>query len=92
MQYGIYNFEPYGKLDKNKFKGIANLNLRSHTELKIWDEHFTRAFNEKPLIKYDYHNFYAAMNDSEADLFLCEENGKIYIPCNHELMEFAGYR
>lgn len=92
MRYGNFEFKPYGNFDKRKFKTLANLNLRSHTELKIWDEHFTRAFEEKPLISYDYHKFYEAMGNCDADLFLCENKGKVYVPCMHELMEFVGYR
>lgn len=91
MQYGSHDFTPHGKLDKSKFKSIANLNLRSHTELRLWDDYFARAYSEKPLVKYSHATFYAMMGNCDDDLFLCD-NGKIYIPCEHELMEFVGYR
>lgn len=34
---------------------------------------------------YTHEAFYAASTNKEADLFLCVENGKTYIPCNNEL-------
>lgn len=91
MRYGNHEFTPNGKLNKRKFKSLANLNLKSHTELKMWDDYFARAYKEEPDIKYNYREFYSAMEESEDDLFLCD-NGKVYIPCEHELMEFVGYR
>lgn len=91
MKYGKHDFTPIGKFDKRKIKSIANLNLLSHTELKMWDEHFTKCFNEIPDTFYKHSDFYAAMNECEDDLFLCD-NGKVYCPCEHELMEFIGYR
>ena len=37
---------------------------------------------------YGFNNFYKASGDSTADIFLCVENGKQYIPCENELMEY----
>lgn len=37
---------------------------------------------------YRYDEFYKASGDSEADIFLCAENGKQYIPCENELQEY----
>ena len=34
---------------------------------------------------YSYENFYEASGDSEADIFMCIENNKIYIPGENEL-------
>ena len=91
MRYGNHEFTPNGKLDKKKFKTLANLNLRSHTDLRMWDEYFAKEYGEEPDVNYDYQEFYAAMGNSNADLFSCD-NGKVYVPCNHELMEFVGYK
>ena len=91
MRYGNHEFIPNGNFNKRKFKSLANLNLRSHTELKMWDDYFARAYKEEANVNYNYHEFYAAMEDSDADMFLCD-NGKVYVPCEHELMEFVGYR
>lgn len=37
---------------------------------------------------YSYKDFYAASPNKEADIFLCLENQKEYIPCQHELQEY----
>ena len=34
---------------------------------------------------YSYEDFYKAAGGHEYDLFRCVENGKIYIPCHHDL-------
>lgn len=37
---------------------------------------------------YSHESFYKSMKeDSWADIFICEENGKYYIPCTHTIME-----
>ncbi|MBR4608075.1 MAG: hypothetical protein IKO41_17855 [Lachnospiraceae bacterium] len=92
MTYGAYNFIPAGKLDMSKIREIADLLLRSHTSLRMWDGHFARAYDEVPSCSYSHAEFYEAMNDAPDDLFMCEETGKLYVPCEHELMEFLGYR
>ena len=37
---------------------------------------------------YSYAEFYAASTDKTADIFLCLENQKEYIPCEHELQQY----
>ena len=37
---------------------------------------------------YSWKEFYEASGDSQLDLFRCIENGKLYVPCEHELFEF----
>lgn len=91
FKYGEHFFKPNGKIDPVKGATLANIRLRSHTKLKMWDKEFTSAFEEQPAVLYDHNSFYVAMNDCDDDIFLCD-NGKLYIPCNHELMEFLGYR
>lgn len=49
MKYGKHTFEPAGKLDQKKCKSIANIMLKSHnTNIKMWDDNFTKAYGEKP--------------------------------------------
>ena len=38
--------------------------------------------------EYSWKGFYEASNDNQMDLFRCVENGKLYVPCEHELFEF----
>ena len=42
--------------------------------------------------EYSFKEFYKASGDNEADIFLCVENGKQYIPCENELMEYQPFR
>lgn len=91
FNYGGYKFISAGKFDRRKFHTLANLRLRSHTELKLWDGYFAMAFNEEPSTQYNHEAFYEAMNNSEDDIFLCVEDLKFYVPCEHELMVFEGY-
>ena len=36
--------------------------------------------------------FYAAATDKECDIFQCLENGKLYVPCTHELQQYQEAR
>lgn len=38
---------------------------------------------------YSHKKFYAASTDKTADIFLCFENQKEYIPCEHELQQYV---
>ena len=91
FEYGGHYFKPHGKFDPDKYKSLYNINLRSHTELKLWDDYFANTYKEKPIMVYNYNAFYTAMQNADDDIFFCD-NGKLYIPCQHELMEFLGYR
>ena len=42
--------------------------------------------------EYSFKDFYKASGDNEADIFLCVENGKQYIPCENELMKYQPSR
>ena len=39
-------------------------------------------------VAYDHIRFYEASGDSKADVFLCIETGKQYIPCESRLQEY----
>lgn len=39
-------------------------------------------------VTYDYTKFYEASGDSKANVFLCIETGKQYIPCENSLQEY----
>ena len=91
-EYGGYHFEPAGKLDKDRIEGLAGVILRNRTELKIWDESSNEFYGEEASTQYTHQEFYAAMGNPDDDFFICTENGKTYLPCEHELMQFMGYR
>ena len=87
--YGRKHFIPYAKL--TKFENLAILLLRSDKELGFFDfEYPEYGFIKK--FPYSHAGFYDAMENSEADIFKCVENGKLYIPCEHELFIYEGRR
>lgn len=85
FEYNGYHFEPERKLRECESKDLYTFSkrIKSDRELGMCDY----KVNWK---KYDYSwkKFYEASHDSQLDLFRCVENGKLYVPCNHELFEF----
>lgn len=85
FEYNGYHFEPVRKLKESEKKNICifSKHIRSDRELGIcdykvdWKKH-----------NYSWKDFYSASNDSQLDVFLCTENGKLYVPCEHELFQF----
>lgn len=90
FKFGNYTFKPNGKL--KKIDSICELILRTDRNLRIWDKQSEQFFNLPASKLYSHKSFYEAMGNSEDDLFLCIENGKTYLPCEHELFQFEGYR
>ena len=87
--YGGKHFIPYANLAK--VPDIATLLLRTDRELGFFDYEYP----EHNLIKkfpYSHTDFYNSMDNSKADIFQCVENGKLYIPCEHELFIYEGRR
>lgn len=85
FEYNGYHFKPVRKLKESEKKDICTFSkyIRSDRELGIcdynvdWKKH-----------NYSWKDFYSASNDSQLDIFLCAENGKLYVPCEHELFQF----
>lgn len=89
FEYNGYHFEPVRKLKESEKKDICTFSkhIRSDRELGIcdynvdWKKH-----------NYSWKDFYSASNDSQLDIFLCVENGKLYVPCEHdEIVECLEY-
>ena len=80
--YKKYHFEPHGQiLPKMSFTDISK-KLKSDQKLN---------FNKyKGGTGWSYEEFYKKSSDKEADLFLCLENGLIYIPGENELFLYIG--
>lgn len=78
--YGDKTFTPVVKLpDKERELSVASPFLRSDRELNLSTYVGT----------YTYDGFYDACSDKEWDLFLCEDNDKLYIPGLNELFEYT---
>ena len=84
FQYGGYTFEPRGqfkdhgiKSGKNEFQQISNaLYFPNRGNVADGDE------------KFVYDEFYKASGGSDDDVFLCKENGILYVPCARALAIF----
>jgi hypothetical protein len=57
MKYGNHEFAPNGKFDKKRFKELSDLDLKSRTELKMWDEYFARAYYGR----FDHGNIFVTL-------------------------------
>ena len=81
--YGGYHFVPAGVLGEDFDPNDTIRHTISHNELGM----STYADAQRP---YTHADFYAAANNSSADVFRCVENGKLYLPGTNELFEFTG--
>lgn len=84
FEYNGYHFKPERKLRKDEKKDICTFSkhIKSDTELGMCDyEVYWKKCN------YSWKKFYEA-SCSCLDVFRCIENGKLYVPCEHELFEF----
>ena len=82
FEYGGYNFFPVRKLEGSESGFFAiSKRISIDAELGLCEEGY--AYPSK--FPYSYDDFYKAAGGHEYDLFRCVENGKIYIPCHHDL-------
>jgi len=96
FEYGGYHFVPYHKFKKGevtrRLKGDSRpwktdvqyemRNMRSDHELGLSRYDWKRA-------KYSHEGFYAASGGSDADIFRCIENGRLYVPYFNELFQYT---
>ena len=82
FEYLGYHFIPYRQLTKSEsgFQKISK-RLESDTNLGMCTYKWRKS-------NYTWSGFYGASGDSECDLFICEETGKVYIPCENELFVY----
>lgn len=86
FEYNGYHFEPERKLRECEKKDIRTLSkhIKSDREFGMCDYRV-----DWKKCDYSWKKFYEASCGSQLDLFRCIENGKLYIPCEHELFEFS---
>lgn len=80
FKYNGYTFRPLGKT--NLTFGQTGKRISQDRELGMSTYEWSKGE------KYNYDKFYEASGNSQADLFLCLENGNVYIPSNNELFLF----
>ncbi|GHU35770.1 hypothetical protein FACS1894105_05020 [Clostridia bacterium] len=69
--------------DRSQILGVAD-----ESKLPKWVEVKLEMQREQGKTEYSHEKFYAASGDSQADIFKCVENGKLYIPCENELFRY----
>ena len=85
FEYGGYHFVPIRKLSKSENSDIRTLTRNIATDINLGFFRHNGALGQKQKYPYSYEELYAASGDSEADIFMCIENNKIYIPGENEL-------
>lgn len=85
FEYGGYHFTPVRQFTKkeNALTKIAQ-KLRTDIELGFCKKGY--AYQSK--FNYANSDFYVASTDKNCDIFRCEENGKLYVPCENDLQEY----
>lgn len=83
--YGGYHFIPERQFTEaeNDFVAISR-RQQIDTELGLCEPGY--AYESK--YPYSHASFMAASPDKDCDLFRCVENGKLYLPCEHDLQEY----
>ena len=83
FEFRGYHFTAAGKLPKGYDINEISKVISSDRELGMssydWAKH-----------TYSHYSFYLASGDSQADLFRCLENGKVYLPGDNELFCYTG--
>lgn len=87
FEYGGKHFLPVGIQSASIYEVSKHIN--TDRELKFWDRNNESVYG-KANISYSHSDFYAACNNIKCDIFKCLENGKCYLPCEHELFEYTG--
>ncbi len=83
FEYDGFHFEAAGKLPENFDTKEVIKKTVSHNGLGISDY-------EDGQHPYSHSGFYEASPNKTADVFLCVETGKNYLPGEHELFEYVG--
>lgn len=86
FEYGGYHFTPERQLSSTE-SSIESISRHQRIDPELG---FCRKnYNYKSKFEYSYDKFYAVATEKEFDLFRCEENGKLYIPCENDLQEYV---
>jgi len=96
FEYGGYHFKPYRQFQKSEIKRrLAGDSRPWKTDTAYAMRNMSSDFG-LGLSKYDWkksdyshEGFYAASGNSDADIFKCVENGKLYVPHENELFHYT---
>lgn len=80
-EYNTFHFRPVRKLNRSE-QDMTLKQISKYLQSDVENRRFLSLYNGG---FYRYADFYEAMDNSEADIFYCEETGENYIPGNNEL-------
>jgi hypothetical protein len=80
--FGGYHFKPYRHFEKR------DGDFQKQMDNAASDHSLGIATYEWKKNDYSHAAFYSASGDSQADIFRCVENGRLYIPCENELFRY----
>ncbi len=86
FEYGGYHFTPERQLTR-KESSLSSISKRQRIDTELGFCKKGYAYESK--FDYSYDGFYNAATEKDFDLFRCEENGKLYIPCANDLQEYV---
>ena len=78
--YGGYHFIPIRCFEKEEGDFFV-LSKRLETDPKLG----LSAYEERQKYPYQHKDFYAASTEKNCDIFMCVENGRLYVPGAREL-------
>ena len=81
--YQGYSFVPVGRLPEGS-------TLENTTPFLASDPSLGMSRYENARRAYSHDDFYKASGNSTADVFRCEDNGKLYLPGDNELFAYTG--
>lgn len=80
--YRGYHFTPFRKFH------VRDGDFFEITKRLVSDREMGLCTYEWQKKSYSHKSFYKASPDKKCDIFLCVENGKLYVPCENELFLF----
>lgn len=86
FEYGGYHFIPERQFSVNE-NDFSYISRRQRMDRALGFCEPGYAYESK--FPYSHKSFYAASPDKECDLFRCVENGRLYLPCEHDLQEYV---
>jgi hypothetical protein len=89
FEYGGYHFKPLRQFRK----GEAYRKLKGDSRGKADMQFAMRNMKDDPNLRIDWTGYtpekFYEVSGSDADIFQCVENGKLYVPCSGKLFEYS---
>lgn len=89
FEYGGYHFLPVGIVNTALSFEYISKHITTDKSLGLWCNAYVNSYG-KNKVDYNHKEFYKTCNKIRCDIFKCLENGKVYLPADHELFEYTG--